>query len=144
MSKRETISNGYRWIRFLIFPVAFVLISNIINTDINRWRNVVFLMISIGLYVLLKRLRRLNYDDENLYVIHGKKEKAIHYATIVSIKRSSTKVNGSRYWILRYNDENNKTHKIRYFLSFFYSDFHKKVRLINPDVVIWTHPHFNH
>ncbi len=144
MAKRKWIIYGFSWIRFVLIPVALGFLSEAISSDINRWINIAVVLFCIGLFMWMKKLRKLKYDEENLYIIRAKSEKVVHYSKIRSIKRSKAKVNGTRYWILRYEDEDNKEKKIRYFLSFFYGDFHNKVKEINPEVVIWTHPHFNH
>ena len=70
-------------------------------------------------------------------------EKKIPFSVIISIKKSNTKVNGSRFWKLVYLDKLKKERTCRFF-SDFNKEFRQSVKIVNPDVVIWTHPHFNH
>lgn len=143
MSERKPISNGIGWMRFLLIPVILVLLSEVIYSE-NRWIYLPFFLLSIALYYRLKNARKIKIDDQFLYLVYGKKEKVIPFQKIISIKRSSAKVNGNRYWILRYQLEEGKIKSVRYFRDFFNKEFHQAVRLKNPEVVIWTHPHFNH
>jgi hypothetical protein len=143
MSERKTISNGIGWMRFLLIPVVLVLLSEIIYSE-SRWIILPFFLLSLILYYRLKNARKIKIDDQFLYLVYGKNEKVIPFQQIKSIKRSASKVNGSRYWILKYELEEGKSKSVRYFRDFFNKEFHNAVRLKNPDVVIWTHPHFNH
>ncbi len=139
---RRVIRKGWAWARFLMFPVALFSIFHIYE-HWESWSGYIVLGISIGLFYMFKRARRIEHDDENVYIIRGKKEKAIPFTDIISIKRSATKVNGERFWKLRYKD-GAKERTIRYFRMFFNKEFQKIVKEKNPEVVIWTHPHFNH
>lgn len=144
MNEKKTITFGKAWLRYLLVPFILVFVFGIFAGDFNDGWTFVFLFISIGLFLLIKRARKLKHDDEYFYIIRDKKEKAIHFSQIISIKKSRSKVNGSRYWILRYKIEGaDKIKKCRFFSSFD-GEFHRAVRKVNPDVVIWTHPHFNH
>lgn len=110
----------------------------------TSWRTFIVLSSFVGLFFLFRRARRLEFDDENLYVIRAKKiVKIIPFSSIDSIKRSNTSVNGERYWVMRYKD-GGKLRKLRYFKQFYHKAFAKAVKDVNPAVVIWTHPHFNH
>jgi Ca2+/Na+ antiporter len=141
-SNREVITYGYAWTRFLLIPVFFVLFLNIFNNP-SSWISYVWFAVCLGLFYLLKQARRIQHDDENVYIIKGQKEKEIHFSDIISIKRSNTKVNGSRFWKLVYMDELKKKRTCRYFADFT-KEFRQSVKKVNPDVIIWTHPHFNH
>lgn len=141
---RETLSSGYSWTRFILIPVILGAVSQIIYEPEGRAWGFAYFSLSMGLYALLSRLRKLKFDDQNIYFIRSKKETVIPIKTIVSIKRSRSKVNGERFWKLTYTNAKGKETTIRYFRSMFNKDFHEKVRMANPDVVIWTHPHFNH
>jgi len=141
--ERKVIKVGKAWMRWLMVPVVFFSILDIWDKP-YRWTGLIVLAISIGLFYLLKRARRLEHDDASLYVIRDKKEKLIPFTSIISVKRSGATVNGSRYWILLYEDELRKKRKIRFFNDFFNKEFHNKLRKGNPKVVIWTHPHFAH
>lgn len=144
MQEKKTITFGKAWLRYLLIPFILVFIFGIFVGDFKDGWTFVLLFISIGLFLWIKRARKLKHDDTYFYIIHGKKEKAIHFSNITSIKKSKAKVNGSRYWILRYKLEDEvKVKKCRFFSSFD-GKFHGAVRKVNPEVVIWTHPHFNH
>lgn len=144
MAKRTTIKYGYKWMRFIFILFAFLIILGIIENPQNIIWDLLFLLICAILYFLFSISRRLQFDTQNFYIIRGSNEKAIHFSSIISIKKSSTKINGGRYWKMIYKDEFGSEHKCRYFFDFFYKEFHENVKKINPDVVIWTHPFFNH
>ena len=141
--ERRTFKSGISWMRWLmLLPGLFALLH--IYEHPESWVGFCVLVIAAVLFYVLKRARRLEHDDANLYIIRDRKETFIPFTAIVSIKRSRTKVNGSRFWILLYEESKTKKRKIRYFKSFFNKEFHESVRKVNPKVVIWTHPHFNH
>lgn len=143
VEKRQAITISFiRWTRFLLVPVLFALLLQIISESEDRALHFIYLFLTIGLYLLLYNKRRLKHDSKNLYIIRGKKEKAVPFSRISSIKKSKSKVNGQRYWILRYTDELAKERKIRFFADF-NKPFHDSVRLVNPEVVIWDHPYFH-
>lgn len=142
MSERKQISNGYGWFRYLLIPVVLILLSDVIYGNEYWYIELPFLVLTIAAYYWLSRSRKIKYDEKNLYLIYGKKEKVIPFQDIISIKRSRSKVNGSRYWILKYQSD--KVRTVRYFRDYFNKEFHSAVRTINPNVVIWTHPFFNH
>ena len=139
--ERRVMRRGWAWARWLSIPIVFFALPTTLHEYI--WVNLVVIAFGVGVFFLFRRAKRLEYDDVNLYLIRNKKEKVIPFTDIVSIKRSATKVNGERYWIIRYNDEG-KEKQLRYFRQFFNKEFHQAVRDVNPSVVIWTHPHFNH
>jgi|GEM_PF-1943402 len=145
--ERTELSNGYRWWRHVLYlPILFFLMG-VISFNSNVLWMVAGLCVSIGLYILLLRSRRLRFDDLNLYVIHGQVERAIHYTAIESIKKSRAKVNGRRFWIVTYDDGSWRKRKLRYFPWDFggvSTQFNNAVRQVNPKVVIWEHPFFNH
>lgn len=142
LGERKVIRKGWRWARWLMLPVALLSIPTSFDMPYFLITNIVLLS-SIGLFFLFKRAKRLEHDDVNLYLIRDKMEKVIPFTDIISIKRSSTKVNGERYWIIRYKDDD-KEKSVRYFRLFWNKEFQQAVRDQNPAVVIWTHPHFNH
>ncbi len=147
LEERKVINNGIKWVRYIFSVLAFFTFINILDTSEDRWRNIVFLMAWIGLYVLFTHARRLQYDSEHFYIIRGSKEKKIHFSNIKSIKRSRSKVNGSRFWILTYTNAKGKDRKCRFFLGWGQwssKDFREGVRKVNPKVIIWEHPFFNH
>jgi hypothetical protein len=139
--ERRVIRAGKKWVRWLMIPVVFFALPTEFHSYI--WVNILIIGIGVGLFFLLSRARRLEHDDINLYIIRGKEEKVIPFTKINSIKRSAAKVNGERFWIIRYQD-GSKERKVRYFRLFYNKEFQQAVKDQNPDVVIWTHPHFNH
>ena len=143
MSKRKTINYGYRWVRFIFILPIIGAIFEFFSEDSKLAYSILYLLIFIGLYLLFWMARRLKHDDENFYIMRGSKEKVVHFSKIISIKRSKTKVNSERFWILRYKDDLEKERTVWYFASFT-KEFRESVQKVNPDVIIWTHPHFNH
>jgi len=103
-------------------------------------------MIFVGLYVLLYYARKIHFTEDTLFIYFAKKETVVPFTAIKSIKKSSTKVNSSRYWILRYEKEDGAKVTCRYFPSLFndnHKEFNKLVKKANPSVIIWDHPHFH-
>jgi len=140
--ERRVIRAGKAWMRWLMIPIAVFAIAHIYENP-RSWVGGAVLVVSIGLFYMFQRARRIEHDDANLYIIRHKKEHVIPFTQINSIKRSSAKVNGERFWIIRYQD-GPKERKIRYFRLFFNKEFQQAVKDQNPEVVIWTNPHFNH
>ena len=143
MTKRKVITNGYRWTRFLMIPVMWGALSEFyINPD--SWMTTVSIFgIGALCFYLISQARRLHFDDEALYIIHGKKEVVVNYKQIQSIKASKAKVNGSRFWILKYTDQAQREKTIWYFDDWYYEDFVKAIKKLNPSLVYWSHPYFH-
>ncbi len=143
LEEKKLLKYGYRAWKWVFLVAAVWQILVILTNEGDHLWDTVFLLIFFLLFLLFRRARRLKYDSKNLYINRLKKDKAIPYEHIISIKRSAAKVNGGRYWILQYADETGKKRKIRFDASFT-KEFRDSVKKVNPSVVIWTHPHFNH
>lgn len=144
--ERKELTNGYRWWRHILYLPIFAFFAGIVNNDKGLVWYVVGFILTLGLYFLLRRARKIWFDDQNLYLIYGSTERAIHYSLIESIKKSRAKVNGARYWIITYDDGTGKKRKLRYFPWDFggvSKELNKAVRIVNPKVVIWDHPFFH-
>lgn len=142
--KKQMITTGIiRWWRFPLLFVAVFMASEALRFEENWSYYLLTFLILTGLGFLLWNRRRLKHDSKNLYIKRGKDETTVPLANIVSIKRSRTKVNSERFWILIYQDEIKQDQKLR-FNSSFNKPFFDAVRDNNPDVVIWEHPFFNH
>lgn len=138
------LRTGIRWMRFVPLFLAMFITLQIFDSTENLVVNLAILALLIVLFFRLGRARRLEFDRQNFYIIKGPNETVIPFLSIKSIKRSSAKVNGSRYWIMIYSDEAGYERKCRYFSSFTSKKFHKKVREANTNLVFWSHPFFNH
>lgn len=143
MEKPKVVTYGYRWVRFILIPLIIFALIGLFEFGENWARDLLILIVLLFLYFLFWRSRRLKHDSENLYIINGNKTKVVPFTSIISIKRSRTKINGSRFWILKYTNDLEETRTIRYSTSFT-KEFRDSVMKANPDVVIWTHPFFNH
>lgn len=132
-----------RWLRFPIAIVVVILFTEFLKFNSYWQYHLLFFLIFSGLFYLLWNRRRLKHDSANLYIKRGKDETRVPLSNIVSIKRSRTKVNSKRYWILIYLDEIKQERKLR-FDSDFNKPFFDAVRDNNPKVIIWEHPFFNH
>lgn len=144
MEKRVIIKYGYRWMRFIFLLIAFFIVLEIISTSQDRILNFAYLMIYVMLFLLFRLSRRLQFDSKNFYIIRGNNEKIIPFISIISIKKSSSKVNGGRYWKMLYQDEFKTEHICRYFPTLDTKKLNESVKKVNPNVVIWEHPFFNH
>lgn len=136
--KPKTITNGPRWMRY---PIFFIFISNVFNVIIgyNLTANLTSATICGGLVFLLWIYRKVKYDDKNVYFISGNRKKVVPYETITELKRSKSRVNGDRFWILKYENENGSIKTRRFFHGIFRDgpkDFHQKLKAVNPGVNI--------
>jgi len=142
--EKKMITTGIiRWLRFPILFVSVFMGAEVLKFEENWSFYLLIFLILIGIGYLLWNRRRLKHDTKNLYIKRGKEETRVPLTNVISVKRSRTKVNGSRYWILIYLDEIKQERTLR-FNSSFNKPFFDAIRENNPDVVIWEHPFFNH
>lgn len=129
------------------FVVIFSFAALFSEPIFETWVVLCFLM-SVGVFYLLYKSRRIRFDDESVFRIYGKKEKETPFVTILSIKRTSAKINGRRMWKLTFLNEEGKEKSFRFLEGNFQhgstQELIKKVERVNPSVVIWQHPFFNH
>lgn len=105
MAKRTTISNGIRWVRYLLIPVMLELIISIIQNAETRERNIFILLVVILIYFLLFISKRVRFDETHIYRIYGRREKAVPFTAVVRIEKSGVKINSRKMWRLRYLDK---------------------------------------
>jgi hypothetical protein len=139
--KKKITSNSIRWWRFIIALVILIVTWDMLQERTYSSLKIIILLILSGIIYLLWKDRRLKYDRKNLYIQRGKEETNFPLTNIVSIKKSKTKINGQRFWVLTYVDKQNIEKKLR-FKSNFNKEFHNTVRQNNPNVIISTHPFF--
>jgi hypothetical protein len=139
--KKKITSNSIRWWRFIIALVILIVTWDMLQEGTYSSLKIIILLILSGIIYLLWKDRRLKYDRKNLYIQRGKEETNFPLTNIVSIKKSKTKINGQRFWVLTYVDKQNIEKKLR-FKSNFNKEFHNTVRQNNPNVIISTHPFF--
>ena len=144
MENRQTLKSGKRWIGFLVFPFALGLIVEIFSTTDNMIWNLIYLLICGIIFMVFRFSRRLYFDEKNFYIVRGNYEKEIPFTNIISLKKSSTKVNGERYWKLLYKDKDGEEHICRFFKMFGIKEFQNAIRAENKDIIIWDHPFFGH
>lgn len=144
--ERKTISSGIRWPRFVFVIIGFFSLIELIFESEGRLSSLSTMMLCWMLYFVFYKIRRLQFDSSNLYIVKGKEETVVPYSSIISIKKSSTKVNGSRYYKILYKDEFSEEHIRRYFPRIFgeSKNFIAAVKKANPGVIHWDHPFFNH
>lgn len=140
-NKKKITSNSIRWWRFIIALVILIVTWDMLQEGTYSSLKIIILLILSGIIYLLWKDRRLKYDRKNLYIQRGKEETNFPLTNIVSIKKSKTKINGQRFWVLTYVDKQNIEKKLR-FKSNFNKEFHNTVRQNNPNVIISTHPFF--
>ena len=147
MEKRFILTHGFTRLRWIFLAIGIFIFLGIFNPDSNILLNIVLLMICGLFYFLLWNARKMRFDSTYLYIIKGKQEKAVPLRNIKSMKRSKAKVNSRRFWILEYEDEGVQQRKCRFFPYTFQDnskEFKAAIKNVNPDVVIWEHPFFNH
>jgi hypothetical protein len=140
-NKKKITSNSMRWWRFIIALVILIVTWDMLQEGTYSSLKIIILLILSGIIYLLWKDRRLKYDRKNLYIQRGKEETNFPLTNIVSIKKSKTKINGQRFWVLTYVDKQNIEKKLR-FKSNFNKEFHNTVTQNNPNVIISTHPFF--
>ncbi len=144
--ERKTLASGTRWPRFIFAVVGFFILVEIVSEP-GEFLIKLFLLMLCGIfYFVFYRIRRLQFDNDNLYILKGKDETVVPFVSIISIKKANTKVNGQRYYKILYKDEFNTEHIRRYMPGIFgeSKNFIATVKKANPDVVHWSHPFFNH
>lgn len=144
---RTTITNGIRPFRYLMIFIALFFIESQIPTLERLLTDLTGLAICALMFYAIYRSRKLQFDSQALYIINGKKEKAISLNEIESIKRSGVKVNGTRMWKVTYRLKHGKTRKILFLEGLFQhgsvKEFRAKTKEMHPEVVVWTHPFFH-
>ncbi|MEZ5016968.1 MAG: hypothetical protein R2800_07935 [Flavipsychrobacter sp.] len=146
MEERLVLTNGYRWIRWLFVPIGFGVLLELVNTDGYTLLKSGILLGCILFYFIFWSVRKIRFDNTNLYVIKGNREKLVPLKNIKKLAKSRAKVNGERFWIITF-EEDHQEKKLRYFSSFINGNnktFKAAIQKANPDVVIWEHPFFNH
>lgn len=147
-TERTTLTTGMRSRRYILIPVMIVCLFGIFDNLYKSLIYIIVLIVCMVLYYLINNSRWMNFDNTTLYVINGKRESTIHFMDIVSIKKSATKISHfGRYWKIRYK-EGDGTERTRRYYPPYLGDTQKKfytaVQKVNPKVVVWTHPFFNH
>lgn len=149
--QRTTLTTGMRSRRYILIPVMLFCILDFFDdnsTISNSIPSFIVLVVSLVLYYLINNSRWMSFDDNNLYIINGKREKSIHFTDIVSIKKSATKISYfGRFWKIRYKEGDGTEKTRRYYPPFLGKEqkqFYTAVQKVNSKVVVWTHPHFNH
>ena len=117
-SKKKITIGFIRWWRYIIVPVVLIVTLIMIQEWTFSTVKILILLLLIGIVYLLWKHRRLKFDSKNLYRKRGKEETNVPLANIVSIKKSKTKINSERFWILIYLDEQKMKKKLRFNSSF--------------------------
>lgn len=74
------------------------------NAFSENWQsNLLLSLVFLGLTMLFYVMRRVKFDDENIYRIYGRREKAVPFSTVIRIEKSGTAINSRKMWRLRYD-----------------------------------------
>ena len=102
--------------------------------------DVLVLLIAILLFLLFWVLRRVNFDEHNIYRVWGIKEKAVALSSIFRIERTGISLNNRKYWRVRYRDQDDQESKFIFLQGNFQSGSVKAlmeaVKEVNPEVEI--------
>lgn len=143
--KRTTLTNGIRPFRYIAAFVGVILVQEVWNAESLTDGAIITFIIAWGLWGLLYVSRRLSFDTNGVYKQYGRKEIFIPYESIVSIKKSGTKINGRRTWKLAH--ESDKTKSFHFLEGRFQQGNVKEMiaiaKRVNPEIAIWWHPFFN-
>lgn len=141
------LTYGFTRMRWLFAAIGLFVVLGLFTPGANLLLNIVLLMACGLFFFLFWQARKMQFDTQYLYIIRGKDESAIPLRNVKSLKRSRTKVNNRRLWVLVYEDEGVQERKCRFLPSRFADytkEFKAAIQAANPNVVIWNHPHFNH
>ena len=141
MKNRTPIYNGNRWIRWIMLLVILWQIAGFFDDAPFAQVDVLVLLIAILLFLVFWVLRRVNFDEENIYRVYGKKEKAVALTSITRIEKTGMRFGkGGRYWRLRYADQDGREQKFLFKEGTFQSGSIKAlfeaVQKVNPGVEI--------
>ncbi|MFT6209758.1 MAG: hypothetical protein ACJAYA_000496 [Bacteroidia bacterium] len=147
MAKRTTITNGLRPWRYLFGVLGvFFFIHMLQNLEFTS-SAIIFLVLFV-LFCLLYFSRWVSFDDMLIYRTFGRADKAVSFTRIESVTRSRMKLNGNRMWKVTYLDEAEQESKFWFLEGVFQygrtEEFIKAVQLVQPSVVVWTHPFLGH
>lgn len=138
MSKRTTLYNGNRWIRWVWLVVIVFQTIGLFSAPTQT--DVLVLLIAILLFLLFWVLRRVNFDENNIYRIWGNKEKAVALTSVIRIERSGMKLNSRKYWRVRHQDKDGQEQKFVFLEGNFQHGSVKElidaVRKVNPGVEV--------
>lgn len=138
MSKRTTISNGIRWVRYFFGFMALVFLSEAFE---GAWQvDIVTSLVFLILTWLFYKMRRVRFDDENIYRIYGKKENVVSFNSIKRIEKSGATINSRRMWKLRYEKEGGREASFLFIDGIFQHGSDKElisaVSKVNPSVEV--------
>ena len=141
MSKRTPLFNGNRWIRWVWLLVILFQIASLFDDDGWSSVDVLVLLSAVLLFLLFWVLRRVNFDNQNIYRVYGTKEKATAFSAITRIEKTGMRLGkGGRYWRVRYTDKDGQEAKFLFkegnFQHGSVKELFEAVRKINPDVEI--------
>lgn len=144
---RTTITNGIRPFRYLMVFVALFFLETEIPSMERLLLDLIGLVTCALVFYLIYRSRKIQFDVQALYIVNGKKEKAIPLQSIESIKRSAAKINGTRMWKITYCLKDKESSKFLFLEGLFQHGSVKeliaKTQEVHPKVVVWMHPHFH-
>lgn len=141
MKSRTPIYNGNRWIRWIWLLVILWQIAGLFDDSPFTQIDVLVLFIAILLFLVFWVLRRVNFDEENIYRIYGKKEKVVAFSSITRIEKTGMRLGkGGRYWRVRHTDKDGREQKFLFKEGTFQSGAVKAlfeaVKKVNPGVEI--------
>lgn len=136
--KLKTITNGPRWIRY---PLFYVFLNNVyfVLTGVKVSENLISAVITGTFVFLFWIYRKIKYDEQNVYFISGNRKTIVPFETITELKKSKSKINSERFWILKFKNEEGAIKTRRFFHGIFQGgpkDFHKNVKALNPSLNI--------
>lgn len=146
-TKRTTITNSIRPLRFIFGPVLLLVLLSILQNGAPSSWDTILLLVLLFLFLITYFGKKVSFDEKQLYRSFGYMETVIPFHEIKSIKRSRMKINGVRLWKVTYLNAENKEKHIRFkegaFCSFSTRDLIEIVKKQNPALVVWEHPYFN-
>ena len=148
---RKRISTNLRWARFIpaaVFVALLYSIVNLINNDNRENEALIGICISaivcVALYFIFDSAKKVEFDQNHLFIISKKGEESIPLKNIHGIKLTSYEINNSNMWKIKFTNRSNSYDSVK-FLPIYndnsFEEFKQTVYQANPNVSIqkWTH-----
>jgi hypothetical protein len=133
--------------KYLILVVQAYLLYFIFFKDINNETKaayVVGILISAVLFYLFHQAKKVEFDDDYMYISNREKTEVVPLGKVYKIKLTMTSINNSPLWKIGYYDEFGNTKAVRILPKLWSSDFERfkeTVSTKNGNVKIknWSH-----
>jgi hypothetical protein len=124
-------------------PIVVGIIYTLAQTVIDPSKLIflsAWLFIFGGTFWILYRAKKIEFDDEFMYIIGLKSEEKIPLKNIYKVKLTMFSINNSNAWKIGYYDADGKENSLRLMPRVFhynyFTEFQNRIKSINKDVEI--------